>query len=287
MHRVAILGLGAMGSRMARKLLDAGHQVAVYNRSPERARALEAEGATVAATPRQAAERSEMVISMVTDDDASRAIWLEESTGAIHGLGEGTIAIESSTLTLAWVRRLAEALGSRGTDFLDAPVAGSRPQAEAGQLVYLVGGAPSAFERAKPLLEVMGAAIHHVGPLGQGMVLKLAVNSLFSLQVAAMAELLGLVRKAGIDENRAVEVLGQMPVTSPAAKGAAALIAARDFAPMFPIDLVEKDLRYLLESARSVEAEVPATAAVRELYARAINEGYGDNNIAGIARLFL
>lgn len=272
---------------MARKLLDAGHRVTVYNRSPEPAKALVAEGATEAATPREAAEQSEIVIAMVTDDDASRAVWLDEKTGAIHGLGEGSMAIESSTLTLRWVRRLAGALESRGADFLDAPVAGSRPQAEAGQLIYLVGGSEVAFERAMPVLEVMGGAIHHVGPLGHGMVLKLAVNGFFGLQVAAMGELLGMVRRAGVDEARALEILGKMPVTSPAAKGAGALMVSRNFAPMFPIDLVEKDFRYLLETARGLEADLPASAVMREIYARAIAEGYGNDNVTGVAQLFL
>ncbi len=286
MSKVAVLGLGAMGSRMSRNLLKAGHEVTVYNRSPERAQTLESEGATPAETPREAAERSEIVVSMVADDDASRDIWLSEETGASSGLGEGTVAIESSTLTPDWVWELSEKIRGRGAGFLDAPVVGSRPQAEAGQLIYLVGGETRTFERVRPVLEVMGGAVHHVGPIGQGAVLKLAVNALFGVQVAAVGELLGMVRKLGVKESKAIEILGQTPVMSPAAKGVAGLMESRNFAPTFPIDLVEKDFRYVVEAARSVDAKTPTSTAVHEVYKLARKSGYGDDNIAGVAQLF-
>ncbi len=195
MSTVAVLGLGAMGRRMAKKLLEAGHDVVAYNRTGERARALEAEGATRAESPREAAARSDIVIGMVTDDDASRAVWLDANTGAIGGLREGAVAIESSTLTSAWVRELADAVTARGAGFLDAPVVGSRPQAEAGQLIYCVGGAAETLNKARGGLSAMGAAIHHVGPVAAGIATKLAVNALFGIQVAALGEMLGMVRK--------------------------------------------------------------------------------------------
>jgi len=166
-------------------------------------------------------------------------------------------------------------------------VVGSRPQAEAGQLVYLVGGDPDALARATPILGAMGGAIHHVGLIGQGMALKLVVNALFAIQVAALGELLGLLGKAGVNEGVAVEILGQLPVTSPALKGAAALMMTRSFAPLFPIDLVEKDLRYIVETARGMDAAVPTATAVRDVYAQAIGAGHGGDHIAGVAQLFL
>ncbi len=287
MSNVAVLGMGAMGSRMARALLRAGHDVVVYNRTPERARVLAAEGAEQAATPRAAAAGAAVVIGMVADDRASRAVWLDRHTGAVWGLAAGAIAIESSTLTPTWARDLAGHVGGQGAAFLDAPVVGSRPQADAGQLVYLVGGDDEALARARPVLSAIGGAIRHVGPVGQGMALKLAANALFGIQVAAMGELLGLLRKAGVDEATAVEILGELPVTSAALKGASGQILARSFAPLFPIDLVEKDLGYILETARSVDAPVPTTTAARDVYARARDAGHGDEHIAAVARLFL
>ena len=140
MSRIAVLGMGAMGSRIAQKLLKTNYQVIVYNRTADKAKLLVEQGAIYAAKPREAAEQADIVISMVTDDLASRAVWLDPETGAILGLSKNAIAIESSTLTVNWTRELAAAIAGHGAEFLDAPVVGSRPQADAGKLIYLVGG---------------------------------------------------------------------------------------------------------------------------------------------------
>ena len=244
MTSVSILGLGAMGARMAHRLMHAGHPVTVYNRSPDRAAPLVEAGATSAETPREAAAASGVVVAMVTDDVASRAVWTGPD-GALAGLSSGAVAVESSTLTPGWVAELAGLAADRGAAFLDAPVAGSRPQAEAGALVYLVGGDAGALDRARPVLDA-----------------------------------------TGVDEARAAEVLGAVPVTSPAAKGAMGSIVARQFAPLFPVDLVEKDLRYAVEAAGHVGSELPATDAVRAVFERAAASGYGGDNITGVAQLF-
>jgi 3-hydroxyisobutyrate dehydrogenase len=289
MKSVALLGAGAMGSRMAKRLLKAGHKVVVYNRTRERAEALESEGAAWAGSPREAAERCEIVVSMVTDDVASRALWLEPAdpdTGAVAGLRKGAIAIESSTVTPSWVRQLGDAVAERSAEFLDAPVVGSRPQADAGALIYLVGGAESAVAAAREVLAAMGATLHHVGPTGSGTLMKLAVNALFGCQVAALAEIVGMVRRAGMDPKNAIDLLGKMPITSPALQGIGAQMAARAFAPLFPVKLVEKDFRYVLEAAAQVEAATPVCAAVREVYAKARREGHGEENISGVVQVF-
>ncbi len=286
MTRIAVLGLGAMGARMAARLLDAGHDVSVFNRTPERGAELEARGARLAATPREATAGAEMVIGMLRDDTASRTVWLDPVAGALGGLGAGALAVESSTLTPGWVRDLAPAVAKAGGRFLEAPVAGSRPQAEAGQLIYFLGGEAETVEAARPLLEVLGGALHHVGPAGHAAVVKLAVNALFGIQVAAVAEILGLFRRSGLDASAAAGVLGETPVVSPAAKGAVGAMLAGNFAPMFPIDLVEKDFGYVAEAAGAAGAEMPTAAAVREIYARAKAAGFGRDNIAGVARLF-
>ncbi len=286
MTRIAVLGLGAMGARMAARLLDAGHDVSVFNRTPERGAELEARGARPAATPRKAVAGAEMVIAMLRDDAASRTVWLDPETGALGGLGAGALAIEASTLTPGWVRDLAPAVAQAGGRFLEAPVAGSRPQAEAGQLIYFLGGEAEAVEAARPLLELLGGALHHVGPAGHAAVVKLAVNALFGVQVAAVAEILGLFRKAGLDAGAAAAVLGETPVLSPAAKGAAGLMLAGNFAPQFPIDLVAKDFGYVAEAAAGTGAEMPTAAAVRQVYVRAAEAGLGGDNIAGVAQLF-
>jgi 3-hydroxyisobutyrate dehydrogenase len=285
MTRITFLGLGAMGSRMAARLVAAGHAVTVWNRSPQAAEALRAQGATVATTPREAAEGAEIVISMVFDDGASRAVWLDERTGALGGLAATALAIESSTLTPAWLQELDSALAARGIAFIDAPVAGSRPQADAGQLIFMAGGEAATIERARPVLLQMGGALHHVGAVGSGAWLKLVVNALFGTQVAAMAEQLALLRAAGVDAERALAALKAMPVTSAAAGGAATLMLARNFAPQAPVDLIAKDLAYTLRSAEQAGTALPVTAAVAERFLAASAAGHGHENLVAVAKL--
>ncbi|WP_414562253.1 MULTISPECIES: NAD(P)-dependent oxidoreductase [unclassified Anabaena] len=287
MSKVALLGMGAMGFRVAQNLLSANHKVFVYNRTADKAIPLLDKGAVWAATPREAAESADIVISMVTDDDASRAIWLDQEKGAVMGLGKDAIAIESSTLTVDWTKELAANIESRGIAFLDAPVIGSRPQADAGKLIYVVGGSVETLTLAQDVLYAAGAAAIHVGPIGQGMAMKLAVNALFGIQVAALAEILGMLNKQGIDPAKAMECLGDMPVMSPAAKGVGNLMLMNNYAPMFPINLVEKDFRYVTQTAQTVAAATPASNAIHGIYLEAIAKGYGNDNITGVAQLFI
>jgi 3-hydroxyisobutyrate dehydrogenase len=282
--RIAVLGLGAMGSRMAARLLGAGHQVSVYNRSAGPVHDLVAAGAVAGKTPRAAAEGAEIVIAMVRDNQASRAIWCDEQDGALRALGMGATAIESSTLTPAWVRELAAEVQKTGANFLDAPVVGSRPQADAGQLIYLIGGDTGTFDQAKGVLSALGGATHHVGPAGAGTTLKLAVMALYGIQVATVAELLSLLRNSNGDLAAMTEVLASLPVTSPAAKGALSLMQAKLDAPLFPIDLAEKDLAYAL--AQSDVAALPMVAAGHECFAKAKTKGLAALNITAIARLY-
>ena len=204
MAKLAFLGLGAMGSRMAANLAAAGHDLAVWNRTADRASSLASSGARVAATPREAARDAEFVVAMLRYDEASRAVWTAPETGALSGMPAAAVAIECSTLSLAWTQELAAACSARGQAFVDAPLAGSRPQAEAKSLIFLAGGEPGPVERVRPILLQTGATLHHVGPAGTGMAVKLAVNTLFATQVAAMAELLEIMRKAAHDADEMV-----------------------------------------------------------------------------------
>jgi 3-hydroxyisobutyrate dehydrogenase len=284
--RIAILGLGAMGSRMAKRLLQAGFTVAVYNRSSLPVDELVGAGAIGGKTPRMAAEGAEIVIAMVRDDEASHAVWCDERDGAAMGLGSGAIAIESSTLSPRWVSELAARVLRTGAAFLDAPVVGSRPQADAGQLIHLVGGDEKVFDRARNVLSALGGAAHHVGPVGSGATLKLVVNALFGTQVAALAELLALLRRSGGDPAALGEVLSSLPVTSAAAKGALALMLKRLDSPLFPIDLVEKDFAYTLAHAETTSTELPLTRAAHAQFAKAKAEGLEASNITALARLY-
>ncbi|APB33160.1 3-hydroxyisobutyrate dehydrogenase [Gloeomargarita lithophora Alchichica-D10] len=285
---VAVIGLGAMGSRIAQNLLSAGYAVVVHNRTVERAQPLIDQGAIFATSPRAAAEQSNVVISMVTDNEVSRQVWLAAETGAILGLSPDKIAIEMSTLTVDWIRELDAAITQWGAGFLDAPVVGSRPQAEAGKLISLVGGQTETLAKVQTILTDAGAAIvQHIGAVGQGMAMKLAVNAFFGIQVVALAELLGLLSGDGISPETAMDCLRELPVLSLAAKGAGSLMASQNHAPLFPIHLVEKDFRYVTQTAQDWGATIPISTAVIEIYRTAIAQGYAKDNITGIVQLFV
>lgn len=273
-----------MGSRMAANLLAAGHDVAVWNRTPEAAASLLKAGARLADTPSAAATEADVVIAMVRDDEASRKIWLSSVDGALYAMSPDGIGIESSTLSVSWTRALASAFADRRRGFLDAPVLGSRLQAEAAELVHVVGGEPETLDYARPVLAAMGKAVHHMGPAGSGTAMKLMLNALLGIQVAALAELLGASRAMGLDMRKTVAVLGQVPVCSPAAKGAAEGMAARLFAPAFPVDLIEKDLGYLAREAAG--CALPLNAAARAVFERAIRDGHGADNMTAVAQLY-
>lgn len=273
MTRIAFLGLGAMGSRMAAHLVGEADLV-VYNRTPSRADALVAAGARFAATPRDAVRGADLVVSMVTDDAASTALWSGSDVAALHGLSPGTLVLEASTVSPDRIRALNGSVTALGARLLDAPVAGSTPQAEAGALAWLVGGDAADVAEATPWMLRMGGRVVHAGPVGQGAVLKLVVNALFATQVALVAELLAAAEPAGMAPAHLVELLADLPVLSPAARGAAALMVAGDHAPRFPVDLVAKDLAY----AGALGA-TPVVDAARACFVAASEGGHGGENL--------
>lgn len=277
MTKVAVLGLGAMGSRMAARLVAAGHAVTVYNRTP---RALE--GAESARTPAEAVADAEVVLSMVRDDAASRDVWLGEA-GALAAMPPDAVAIEHSTLSLAGVVELASAFVDRA--FVEAPVVGTRPHAEGGQLTVLAGGESAHLERVRPLLDVLAAKVVHLGPVGAGARAKLVVNAAFAAQAALWSELIGLLGRQGVATGEAVDLLAELLVTSPAAANVMRAVAAAKFAPMFPVELVAKDLGYACAMAKGAEA--PLLRATRAAFQLAVDAGYGEENINAIAKLYV
>lgn len=284
MSKISILGLGAMGSRMASNLLKAGHSVTVWNRTPGASDALAAAGATKAATPKEAVTDANFVISMLRDNDASRGVWLS-ADGALAGMKKDAIAIESSTVTPSWARELGGAVAQRGVAFLEAPVVGSRPQAEAAKLIYFVGGDEATLELAEPVLKAMGESIHFVGPLGSGALVKLATNALLGVQVTALAELIGLLKNAGTDVAAALKAISSTAAWSPAANPITSSMLGGNFAPQFPIELIEKDFGYAIETAGSPSA-APTIAAARGVFQRALESGLGGQNMTGVVLQF-
>ncbi|MEM9509075.1 MAG: NAD(P)-dependent oxidoreductase [Cyanobacteria bacterium P01_E01_bin.35] len=285
MAKVAFLGMGAMGSRMAIALLKAGNEVTVWNRSHGKTEALRQAGAKVADTLRTAAQDAEFVISMVRDDQASKQVWLSDG-GALASMTKNAIAIESSTLSVAWVKELGQRFKQQSMAFLDAPVAGTLPQADTAQLIYFVGGESATLKQAIPVLQAMGSKIHHLGAVSNGMAIKLAVNSLFAIQVAAWGEIINTIAQSGLEVTQAIDILTSTSICSPAAEIAAKSIADSNFAPLFPIELVTKDLKYALETTPVNQQDLSLIAAAYQIYTNATQQGYGADNITGIAQIY-
>ena len=275
-----------MGSRMAKRLLGRDDTVRVWNRSPAPAQALAREGAQVAANPRAVAEGADVVISMVSDDKAARAVWLDGETGALGAMKAGALAIESSTVTPDWIEELHKAAASRGVDLVDAPVAGSRPQAEGGQLVFIMGGQADAVARARQVAAPMGAAFHHVGPSGCGARMKLAVNLLLGAQVACLAETLAGLAKDGFDERQAAELIAGSAVASPAAANYARIMAERRDVTMFPVDLMAKDLGYAVKAATAKGLRAPIAEAALAVFQAASEAGFGAENVTSLRKIY-
>lgn len=286
MTKITILGVGAMGSRIAQNFLNADFEVTIYNRSQARTDALRANGAKVANSPKEAVKEADFVLSIVRDVEASREIWLADATGAIHGLKKNTVAIESSTVTPLWVKELSKEITRIGAAFLEAPMLGTRPQAEAKQLIYLVGGDETLLEKTREVLQATSGSIYHLGEIGAATVMKLAVNAQYGVQVAIWAETLSLLEKSNITPATAVEILNALPTTSAALQIGGKLMAAKNYSAMFPIELVEKDFGYALELAKSVALDTPTLWAVRKVFTQAIEKGYGNDNIVGLKQLY-
>ena len=279
--RVALIGLGLMGSGMARRLLGARFPLTVYNRNPQRAAPLAEEGAHVAASPREAAGRADVIVAMVADDAASRAVWLG-GDGALPGAARGTVLVECGTLTVGWIEDLSREAAAAGCPLLDAPVTGSKAQAAAGELLFLVGGSAEALEIARPALAVMSRAIVHLGPKGSGALLKLVNNFLCGVQAASLAEAMALIEKSGLDRTKSLEVLTAGAPGSPLLKTLAARMTARDYTPNFTLKLAAKDMNYAVGEGRRHGVPLSTVGPVLELYQRAIAGGHGEDDFASV-----
>lgn len=280
MARLAFVGLGAMGSRLARRLLAAGHSVAGWNRTPDKARALVAAGLTLATSARAAAEGAEAVFTMVTDDDALRAVALGPD-GVVAGLGPDTVLVEMSTVSLAVVRELEAPVHARGASLLDVPVSGSTITVEQGQASFVAGGDAAALERVRPWLLAMGAAVTHVGPLGLGKAMKIATNLGLAVQMLAFSEAVLLAEKAGVARERAVEALLKSVIASPMVKYRGPFVLGQMPADAwFKVGMIQKDLQLALDAARAAGVPLPLTSVTQEWLTAARGLGLGDHDFA-------
>jgi 3-hydroxyisobutyrate dehydrogenase-like beta-hydroxyacid dehydrogenase len=278
MAKVAFLGLGRMGSHMGGRLIDAGHDLVVWNRSKEKAEPLAERGARVAATPREAAEGAEVVITMVADDAALRDVVLG-TDGVAEGMKAGAVLVDMSTVGPAALRELRDAL-REGVDLVDAPVLGSVPQAESGELKIFVGSAEGLFERLRPILEAMGAP-RRVGELGAGASLKLVVNSTLGAVMAAVGEALALAGALGVDEEAALETLEGSYVGG-VVKSKRHLIEGQEGEVHFALRLAAKDLRLVTEAAERAGIRLQAAEAIRRIFEEAVEVGLGDADYGAV-----
>jgi 3-hydroxyisobutyrate dehydrogenase len=274
-----------MGSGMAGHLLDAGYPLTIWNRTADKAQAFTNRGARLAKSPREAAAGAAVVISMLADVPVCRDVWLGRGE-ALVDIAPGTTLIESSTVSVEWIEELERAAREHGCDLVDAPVTGSKPQAEAGQLLFLAGGSPSIVDKVTPILKAMGRGVVHVGPAGSGARLKLINNFLSGSQAAALAEALSLIERSGLDREKALGVLTEGAPGSPLVKLLSGRMTARQYEPNFVLRLMAKDLRYAVTEADHQALDLDMGRAALRVFEHAIAAGQGDDDMSAVVEQF-
>jgi 3-hydroxyisobutyrate dehydrogenase-like beta-hydroxyacid dehydrogenase len=273
--RIAFLGLGIMGRPMASRLVAAGHEVSVWNRSARQ----HVEGATTAVSPADAAKEADVVWCCVADTAAvERVIFADD--GALQSLREGAIVVDSSTISPSATVRFAERVNERGVHWVDAPVTGSKIGAENGQLIFIVGGATEPVEYLDPLFKAMGKSVIHIGGTGKGQSAKLCMNLMLALIYEGFAEAYTLGQKMGVDPHKLIELVQASMVRSGAIDYKAPFVLRRDYSPNFPLRLMHKDIHLMLDLAKEHRVKLPALETVDEIYELSSEEGWDDLDYA-------
>jgi 3-hydroxyisobutyrate dehydrogenase len=280
--RVGFVGLGIMGSRMAANLARAGHELTVFNRTRSTAEAWAAEhGGTVAGSPAEVGAASDVVISMVVDGDQVRSVLLGDE-GVAQGAPAGTLCVDMSTIAPAQTLALGAELAQRNLRLLDAPVTGSAPKAQDATLTIMAGGEGEDFARAKPLFDVMGTVVVHVGPLGQGEMVKLINNAVAAANTATVAEALLVGQATGADLDALVQVMGKGSGGSAMLDLKAGPMRAHDYATLFKLEHMLKDVRLCLEEAQAANVPFSAAARARDVLVAAMARGHADDDFAAL-----
>jgi 3-hydroxyisobutyrate dehydrogenase-like beta-hydroxyacid dehydrogenase len=281
---IGFIGLGLMGKPMAQNLLKAGFPLTVWNRTASKTDDLVRSGAKLAANPRDVAGQSDVLITIVSDPPAVEEVLFQD--GALASLRKGTVLVDSSTVSPELARKVAAACKERSVDFLDAPVTGGTWGAEKGELVFMIGGEKSVYERVKPALDVMGKRFFLLGPNGAGQTIKLAMNLLYALEVEAFAESLALVAAAGFEPEKLVEVMQSSMGRAPILDIKAPFMLKHEFPASFPLRLMHKDVRLALELARQQKIELPAGSAAYATYSAVKEQSTDDPDYAAVARFW-
>ncbi len=281
MAEIGLVGLGVMGGRMAKRLLDAGHRLSGYNRTRSKAEWLIEAGMRWADTPREVAEEAEITISMVTDSRALRAI-VNGPDGILAGLGDGKLYVDMSTVSPAESRELARRVAERGARMLDAPVSGSVATLEEGNLAIMVGGATEDVERALPVLRDIGPKVTHVGGNGQAALVKIAANLNLAVQMLAFSEAVLLTERGGIPRETAVEALLSGVIASPMLKYRGPFVLQEPQEAWFDVNMMQKDLLLALEAGRQQDVPLPTTAVANEFLTAARAMGMDKRDFAAL-----
>lgn len=278
--RVAFVGLGIMGRPMATNLVKAGHEVSVWNRSAGK----EVEGARLTASPAEAAQGAEVVWICVSDTAAVEQV-LFGANGIEQSLTPGMVIADSSTISPAATRRFAERAAKKGAQYVDSPVTGSKVGAEAGTLLFIVGGNEDAIEKLKPLYAAMGKKIFRMGETGKGQSAKLAMNLQIAMIYEGFAEGLTLAAKLGVDPGTLIPLINASMIKSGVVEYKAPFVLQRDFTANFPLRLMRKDIRLALEAAKEARVKLPGIETVEEIYDVAVEDGHGDLDFAATLML--
>ena len=283
--KVAFLGLGIMGSRMSERLVRAGLDLTVWNRTSGKAEGLKALGAKEAASPKEAVAGAEIAITMLADPASVEEVAWKQ--GFLEGLRPGAIYIDMTTVSPSTSRRLGAACSEKKVGFLDAPVTGSKPAAASGELLLMVGGEPATLDRVRPVLAPMSKKIVHMGPVGMGSAMKLVNNLSMAGAMEALFEGLTLGKRLGLTGEGMMEVLTSGALASPLVKLKGAAVLMENFEPLFALKHMAKDIRLAVEAAKGAGLTIPVTTLVNQLFEKAEALGLGEEDYAALIKLLL
>lgn len=283
-HTVGFIGLGIMGRPMAKNLMEAGYDLVVHNRSPEKAEELAKEGATAAGSPREVAEGCDVVITMLPDSPEVEEV-LAGDGGVFEGVGDGALIVDMSTISPVVTERLAAMAREKGASLLDAPVSGGDVGAIEGTLSIMVGGSEEDFARARPLFDVMGKTVTHVGPTGTGQVTKAANQIVVALTIEAVSEALVLGSKGGVPPEKILDVLGGGLAGNKVMEVKREKFLSHTFDPGFRSELHHKDLRIALAAGREYGVALPVTAVVDQMLLAMGRKGWGGEDHSALLRI--
>src|SRR5215211_6902375 len=283
-EKVGFIGLGIMGKPMAKNLMEAGYELVLYNRTLEKAEELSEDGAEVAANPREVAENSEIIVTMLPDSPDVRNV-VAGKDGVLEGIEEGSLLVDMSTISPVVTEELAEAVKKKGASMLDAPVSGGDVGAIEGTLSIMVGGDEEDFERAKPLFEVMGKTVTHVGPSGTGQVVKAANQVVVALTIEAVSEALVLGSAGGVSPEKVLDVLSGGLAGNKVMEVKREKFLKHAFEPGGKVEFHRKDLGIALSAGREYGVVLPVSAIVDQMLLAMKKKGWGEEDHSALLRI--